>query len=100
MAYNLQNTYYRTYSLSEVGQKILSMPLDKASEKFLKRLGLRLREIRQEKGWTLEQVEEKGWPNWRHLQKIEAGKNVTIASLIRLAKVYGVSVKELIPEHE
>ncbi len=52
------------------------MEMDIACEKFLKTLGLHLRKIRLEKGWTLEQTEEHGWPSWRHLQKIEAGKNV------------------------
>ncbi len=72
------------------------MQLDKASQQFLKRLGLRLREIRVKKGWTLEQTEEHGWPSWRHLQKIEAGKNVTILSLRRIAKVYKLTLDELL----
>lgn len=67
----------------------------KGEEKFLEKLGIRLREIRNEKGWTLEQVEEKGWPSWRHLQKIEAGKNVTIVTLYRLSKVYKIPLSEI-----
>jgi transcriptional regulator with XRE-family HTH domain len=71
------------------------MSIDLASDKFLKKLGLRLREIRLSKGWTLEQVEEHGWPSWRHLQKIEAGKNVTIVTLWKLAKIYKINLSDL-----
>lgn len=54
--------------------------------KLLKKVGARLREIRLEKGWTLEETEEHGWPNWRHLQKIETGnKNITVITLRKLA---------------
>jgi transcriptional regulator with XRE-family HTH domain len=72
------------------------MKLDKQSQLFLKRLGMRLREIRVKKGWTLEETEEHGWPSWRHLQKIEAGKNVTIISLWRISKVYKVALNQIL----
>ncbi|WP_347358446.1 helix-turn-helix transcriptional regulator [Bdellovibrio sp.] len=75
------------------------MKLDVSEQKFLKRLGLRLRQLRKEKGWTLEDAEEHGWPNWRHLQKIEAGKNVTILTLRRAAELYGVDLSELFKEN-
>lgn len=67
-------------------------------DKFLKKLGLRLREIRNEKGWTLEQAEEYGWPNWRHLQKIETGKNITVLTLKKLSNLYKVNIAELIKD--
>ncbi len=62
---------------------------------FLKRLGLRLRQIRSERGWTREQAEEKGFTSWRHLQKIEAGKNVTAITLYRLCVLYKMDLAEL-----
>lgn len=62
---------------------------------FLKKLGARLRKLRQERGWTLEQTEEHGWPDWTHLQKIEAGKNITVVTLRRIAKLYTVSAAKL-----
>jgi cytoskeletal protein RodZ len=56
--------------------------------KLLKKIGARLREIRLEKGWTLEETEEHSWPNWRHLQKIETGnKNITVITLRKLAEL-------------
>lgn len=64
---------------------------------FLRDLGFRLRQIRIEKGWTLEQVEEHGWNNWRHLQLIETGKkNVTIWTLKKLSQTYDMELVEMI----
>ncbi|NOT80839.1 MAG: helix-turn-helix domain-containing protein [Bacteriovoracaceae bacterium] len=66
-----------------------------SEDKFLKALGARLRALRLEKGWTLEETEEHGWPNWRHLQKIESGKNMTILTLKKLSKLYKKSIAEI-----
>jgi transcriptional regulator with XRE-family HTH domain len=74
---------------------MFSMSLDNQSKKVLKRLGLRLRSIRNDKGWTLEQTEEHGWTSWRHLQKIEAGKNITVVTLIKLARLYKLPLAEI-----
>lgn len=62
---------------------------------FLKDLGAKLRSIREEKGWTLEETEDYGWPNWRHLQKIETGKNVTLITILRLSKLYDIPMDRL-----
>jgi len=67
-------------------------------EQFLNAVGARLRQIRLEKGWTLEETEEYGWPNWRHLQKIESGKNFTLASLYRISRLYKLPVSEILKE--
>lgn len=67
-------------------------------EIYLQKLGAKLRKMREDRGWTLEQTEEHGWPNWRHLQRIETGKNVTVLTLLRLANLYGVSLPELFPQ--
>ncbi len=71
------------------------LPTDKA---FLKALGAKLREIRLEKGWTLEETEEHGWPNWRHLQKIETGKNFNITTLYKISKLYKKSIIEIVED--
>ena len=50
---------------------------------------MRLRELRNNRGLTLEETEEYGLRSWKHLQRIEAGEaNITIATLINLAKIY------------
>lgn len=69
-----------------------------SEDKFLKALGARLRSIRLEKGWTLEETEEHGWPNWRHLQKIELGKNVTVTTLYRVSKLYKVELSDILQD--
>jgi transcriptional regulator with XRE-family HTH domain len=74
------------------------MEIDPNCDKYIKKLGLKLREIRLSRGWTLEQTEEHGWTSWRHLQKIEAGKNITVATLWKLAKVYKVKPADLLKD--
>lgn len=71
------------------------MELDAKDTKFLKSLGLKLRSIRKSKGWTLEETEEHGWPNWRHLQKIESGKNVTLVTIRKLAILYKIKISQI-----
>lgn len=65
-------------------------------KRVAKDLGLRVRKLRNDKGWTLEECEEHGWPNWRHLQAVEAGKPVTMVTLINLANMFGLSLSELL----
>lgn len=51
-----------------------------------KALGLRLRSLREERQWTLEQTAERCDLDLKHLQKIEAGLlNVTLVTLVRLS---------------
>jgi hypothetical protein len=76
----------------------MAIPADE--RRFLKRLGLRLRELREVKGWTLEETESHGWLNWRHLQALESGKNMTIITLRRAAKLYKISLQKLLSEAE
>jgi transcriptional regulator with XRE-family HTH domain len=67
-----------------------------SEDKFLKALGAKLRAIRLEKGWTLEEAEEHGWPNWRHLQKLESGKNFTVTTLYKISKLYKLKISEIL----
>jgi transcriptional regulator with XRE-family HTH domain len=63
----------------------------------LRTFGLRVRKLRNARGWTLEEAEDFGWPSWRHLQEIESGKkNVNLTTLIRLAKLFSVDPSVLI----
>jgi len=72
------------------------MAISRDEQKFLKDLGHRLRKIREEKGWTLEETEEHGFTSWRHLQRIESGKNVNLVTIYRLSKLYGKSIESLL----
>lgn len=71
------------------------MNLDPHTKKALKVLGERIRERRQELGWTLEESEEHGWPSWRHLQKIETGKNITVETLLKVCKLLKLEPSKL-----
>lgn len=59
---------------------------------------MRIRALRVTQGWTLEETEEHGWKSWRHLQKIEAGKNITVVTLFSVAKLYKLHPSELLKE--
>ena len=67
-------------------------------EKFLKAFGAHLRQLRLDRGWTLEETEEHGWTSWRHLQKIEGGKNITLKTVLRLALLFKVSPEKLLSQ--
>lgn len=71
------------------------MAYDAKDIKLLKKLGAKLRKIRLAKGWTLEEAEEHGWPNWRHLQKIETGKNLTVVTLKKLSDLYKIKISQI-----
>ena len=70
--------------------------VDAPTKKFLKKLGLRLRSLRNQRNLTLEDTEELGIKSWKHLQKIESGRNVTVVTLLQLAKIYKVHPSELL----
>lgn len=55
-----------------------------------KALGARARELREQRGWTLERAAEAMDLDLKHLQKVEAGKlNVTLVTLVRIAEGFG-----------
>ena len=73
----------------------MARKFDQYAGRFIKAFGQRIRRLRKERGWTLEQCEEMGYPNWRHLQEIEAGKNFNLTTLLRLAELFGVQPDSL-----
>lgn len=71
---------------------------DAYSKKFSKALGLRIRALRESRGWTLEDTEEHGWKECSHLQRIESGKNITLRTLLNVARLLGVHPSELLKD--
>jgi transcriptional regulator with XRE-family HTH domain len=71
----------------------------KRSRRFLqekKALGLRVRALRQQRGWTLEHAAEQMQLELSHLQRVEAAAlNVTFVTLVRIAEGLGVPVSAL-----
>ncbi|MGZ3725170.1 MAG: helix-turn-helix domain-containing protein [Pseudobdellovibrio sp.] len=74
------------------------MKQDAKYKKKLKEFGLRVRAIRESKGWTLEETENHGWSNWQHLQKIESGKNITLATALKVADVFKIELSKILKD--
>lgn len=67
--------------------------IKKAIERARKRLGLRLKAIREEKELTQEEAAERAAIHAKHLGVIEGGKaNATFGTLVALAFAYEVSL--------
>jgi transcriptional regulator with XRE-family HTH domain len=68
-----------------------------ATETRLRRaLARNVRRLREQGGFTLEEVSYRAGMAWRHWQKVEAGEvNATLRTLARLADALGVTVTEL-----
>jgi transcriptional regulator with XRE-family HTH domain len=59
--------------------------------------GARVRELRTEQGRTQEDMMERGF-SLRHYQRIEAGRSVTVRTLWKLSKAFGVEPSVLLPK--
>jgi transcriptional regulator with XRE-family HTH domain len=70
---------------------------------YQRRLGARLRAIRQQQGLTLQQVEETSAGKWKAVVvgSYERGdRAVSVAKLAELSEFYNVPVSELLPKEE
>lgn len=61
-------------------------------------VGRRVAEIRRELGWTQQEAAENLRMPLKNLQRIEVGMNLTIRTLVRVAKGLGVQTRELFVE--
>lgn len=58
--------------------------------------GKRIRQLRQQKGWTQEQLAERTGRHWTYIGGIERGeRNVTLAVISDLAHALGVEIRML-----
>lgn len=65
------------------------------------RVSERLRELRSERGLTLSALAEQTGISAPHLSRLEKGeRQPSIGSLLQIARVYGVSVSELVEERD
>jgi transcriptional regulator with XRE-family HTH domain len=65
-------------------------------DRYCTRLGARVRELRVERDLTQEDMMERGF-SLRHYQRIEAGRSVTVRTLWKLSKAFGVQPCDLLP---
>jgi transcriptional regulator with XRE-family HTH domain len=74
---------------------------DSIEEDVFQQLRTNVRTLRLAAGLTLKKAAERAEMHWRHWQKIEAGEiNITLHTLIRLAKVLGVDVAALLGDRQ
>ena len=64
-------------------------------EKFFKALGQRVRELRRKAGYSQEDMIAFGF-SARHWQQVEAGRPITVTTLLRICEVFGVSLSGVV----
>ncbi|MBI5488146.1 MAG: helix-turn-helix domain-containing protein [Deltaproteobacteria bacterium] len=63
---------------------------------FLNALGARCREVRTAQGLQPADLRSAGWSR-QYLHRLESGHGLTVATLLRLARAYGVHPSDLLP---
>jgi len=62
---------------------------------FFRALGVRIKKLRKARGYTQEDMISHGF-SARHWQQIEAGRPITIKTLLRICETFGVKAADLI----
>jgi len=63
--------------------------------KFFQALGRRVRELRKKQGYSQEDMISFGF-SARHWQQIEAGRPITMSTLLRICDTFEISVERLV----
>jgi transcriptional regulator with XRE-family HTH domain len=71
------------------------MPRVANQQRFFRRLGKRVRELRTKHGHSQEDMISYGF-SARHWQQIEAGRAITVSTLLRICAVFKTSVGRLV----
>ena len=66
--------------------------------KFLTELGLRLRTMRKERGWTLRDMIVLHGFHLTHWQSFEKGKAISVPSLLRVCEIFKMPLETLIAD--
>ena len=64
-------------------------------EKFFRALGTKVRELRKKHGYSQEDMISFGF-SARHFQQIEAGRPITMTTVLRLCEIFEVSMAKLV----
>jgi len=73
--------------------------VSQAAKKERRKLGQRLRALRDERGWTQAKAAEEVGLHAVHVARVESGvANVTISTLVAFALAYGVPLRSLFEE--
>lgn len=71
------------------------MPIVVNQEKFFRRLGERIRKLRMKHSHSQEDMISYGF-SARHWQQIEAGRPITVSTLLRVCAAFGTSIDRLV----
>ena len=63
--------------------------------KFFHALGTKVRELRKERGYSQEDMLSFGFST-RHWQQVEAGRPITVTTLLRICEVFEISMAKLV----
>jgi transcriptional regulator with XRE-family HTH domain len=64
-------------------------------QKFFKALGQRVRELRKDRGYSQEDMISFGF-SARHWQQIEAGRPITVRTLLRICHVFKTRMEQIV----
>ncbi len=64
-------------------------------ERFFRGLGLRLKKLRRERGYSQEDMISFGF-SARHWQQIEAGRPITVRTMLRICDSFHLSIDRLV----
>jgi transcriptional regulator with XRE-family HTH domain len=64
------------------------------SKFFFKRLRARMRQLRKERGWTVEDMQVRGIAA-KHWQQIETGRSISVTTLLRVCQALDVTLAAL-----
>jgi transcriptional regulator with XRE-family HTH domain len=70
-------------------------PIVVNQSEFFRRFGMRVRELRRQHGYSQEDMASHGFST-RHWQQIEAGRPITVSTLLRICAVFGTSAETLV----
>jgi transcriptional regulator with XRE-family HTH domain len=71
------------------------MPMVVNQRKFFLRLGERIRQLRKKHAHSQEDMISYGF-SARHWQQIEAGRPITVSTLLRVCAAFGTSIERLV----
>jgi transcriptional regulator with XRE-family HTH domain len=64
-------------------------------EQFFRALGVRVKELRKKRGYSQEDMLSFGFST-RHWQQVEAGRPITVTTLLRICEVFEVPMAKLV----
>jgi len=67
----------------------------KSQDKFFSSLGARVRALRKKHGFSQEDMMSFGFST-RHWQQIEAGRPITVITLLRICEVFEITMDKLV----